>query len=54
MFINVLLKNILNEITFLKDHERKIQKLAIKMFKENNGFSEKLTGENFHFAENVM
>ena len=33
-------------------HERNLQKLAIEMFKVNNGLSVKLVSENFHFAEN--
>ena len=33
-------------------HERNLQKLAIEMFKVNNGLSVQLISENFHFAEN--
>ena len=33
-------------------YERNLQKLAIEMFKVNNGLSAELVGENFHFAEN--
>ena len=33
-------------------HERNLQKLAIEMFKVNNGLSVQLVSENFHFAEN--
>ena len=33
-------------------HERNIQKLAIEMFKVNNGLSVQLVRENFHFVEN--
>ena len=33
-------------------HERNLQKLAIEMFKVNNGLLVKLVSENFHFAEN--
>ena len=33
-------------------HERNIQKLAIEMFKVNNGLSVQLVSENFHFVEN--
>ena len=33
-------------------HERNLQKLAIEMFKVNNGLSVQLVSENFHFVEN--
>ena len=33
-------------------HERNLQKLAIEMFKVNNGLSVHLVSEHFHFAEN--
>ena len=33
-------------------HERNLQKLAIEMFKVNNGLSVQLVSEHFHFAEN--
>ena len=33
-------------------HERNLQKLALEMFKVNNGLSVQLVSENFHFAEN--
>ena len=33
-------------------HERNLQKLAIEMFKVNNGLSVQLIKEKFHFAEN--
>ena len=33
-------------------HERNLQKLAIEMFKVNNGLLVQLVSENFHFTEN--
>ena len=33
-------------------HEKKLQKLAIEMFKVNNGLSLQLASEKFQFAEN--
>ena len=33
-------------------HERNLQKLALEMFKVNNGLSVQLVSENFHFLEN--
>ena len=33
-------------------HERNLQKLAIEMFKVNDGLSVQLVSENFHFVEN--
>ena len=33
-------------------HEKNLQKLAIEMFKVNNGLFVQLVSENFHFMEN--
>ena len=50
MITNVLLKNFFKEITHLQFTN--IQKVAIEMFKVNNGLSVQLVSENFHFVEN--
>ena len=34
-------------------HKRNLQKLAIQMFKLNNGLLVLLVSENYHFAENL-
>ena len=52
MIINVLLKNFLKDITRLQFTKKTPQKLAIEIFKVNNGLSVQLVSENFHFAEN--
>ena len=46
MITSVLFKNFLKEI-----HERNLQKLAIEMFKMNNGMSIQLVSENFYFSK---
>ena len=39
-------------IAFSQYTKKTLQKLAIEMFKVNNGLSVQLVSENFHFAEN--
>ena len=35
-------------------HEKNLQKLAIEIFKVNNGMSAKVVSQNFHFAEIII
>ena len=45
-------EELLERSNFPKIHKRNLQKLAIEVFKVNNGLSLQLVIENFHFVEN--
>ena len=47
------LKELLERDNSFTIHKRSLQKLAIEMFKVNNGLLVQLVSENYHFAENL-
>ena len=52
LVIHLFFEELLERGNSFTIHKRNLQKLAIEMFKVNNGLSVQLVSENFHFAEN--